>query len=285
MRSAAALAGGVVHRIGDVTLPIALRRTKFYRAVVGATLRFVVERIGQVEGAFPAEDKLAEDFLARRTAGNGIELLGILAFRASPVWVMAALADLSGTGRHLIQEIATSLKQEGLLDADAQFSTMDQLLDGLEKSAGRVADAFATPPLDIPSLRREWAALRGELAGMRGTNLPSGPSLRRRWIQMKREARRQKLSVFALSSLMALSAVRRMPGGLWKVSRGVGVAGRRTSAMLLGGLYEHYATVLNEIKSQGHLRYWHREFRPYLTAAAAQFSPSRRSLTQRLLRT
>jgi hypothetical protein len=287
LRSVAALAGGLVQGIGHVTLPAALRRTKFYRSVVEATLRFVVERVGQVEGAFPGEGALARDFLARRTAGNGIEVVGILAFRASPVWVMAALADLSGTGRHVIQEIAASLREEGLLDADTQFSSMDQLLDGLEKSASRVADAFATPPLDIASLRREWSALRREVAGMRGparATLPSGPSLRLRWIEMKREAARQQLSVFALSSLMAMSAVRRLPGGLLKVSKGVGIAGKRTGALLIGPLFDHYAHTLKEIHRTGYLEYWRQEFSPYLRAAAAQFSFSRRSSTQRLLR-
>ncbi|SRR5579871_1010823 len=290
IRSMAALGGGLVAQIGQVTLPAALRRTKFYRSVVEATLRFVVERVGQVQGAFPEEGSLARDFLARRSAGNGLELVGILAFRASPVWVMAALADLSGTGRHLIQEIAASLREEGLLDADTPSSnlqSMDQLLDGLEKSASRVADAFATPPLDIPSLRREWAELRREVAGMRSPSraaLPSGPSLRLRWIEMKREAARQKVPVFALSSLMAMSAVRRLPGGLLKVSKGVGIAGKRTGALLLGPLFDHYAQTLHEIHTTGYFEYWRREFHPYLRAAAGQFSPSRRSFTQRLLR-
>ena len=48
-----------------------------------------------MEGVFPPGTKLAEDFLLRRTAGNGIEP-SAFTFRASPVWVLAALADLSG---------------------------------------------------------------------------------------------------------------------------------------------------------------------------------------------
>jgi hypothetical protein len=285
VRSLAAITGGVVQQIGDVTLPAALRRTKFYRSVVEVTLRFIVERVGQVQGAFPEEGALAHDFVVRRATGNGIELVGILAFSASPVWVLAALADLSGTGRHLIQEIAASLREAGLLDEDRKFASMDQLLDGLEKSAARMTDAFITPPLDIPSLRREWSELRKEVAGMRSPSLPSGPSLRRRWIEMKREAARQGLSVFSLSSLMAVSAARRLPGGLVKVSKGVGIAGRKTGALLFGALFEHYTGTLREIHRTGYLAYWRREFRPYLRAAAGQFSPRRRSLTQRLLRT
>jgi hypothetical protein len=42
---------------------------------------------------YPDTETLPQNFLARRTAGNAIEVLGIVAFRASPVWVLAALAD------------------------------------------------------------------------------------------------------------------------------------------------------------------------------------------------
>ena len=88
--------------------------------MVGQTLRFLIEEVGEVEGTYPTEGALSEKFALRRAAGNGIELLGILAFRASPVWVMAALADASGAGRNLVREIADSLKQEGLLDPDTE---------------------------------------------------------------------------------------------------------------------------------------------------------------------
>ena len=117
-----------------------------------------------------------------------------------------------------------------------------------------MADAFITPPLDIPSLRREWSELRKEVAGMRSPALPSGPSLRRRWSEMKREAERQEISVFALSSLMAVSAARRLPGGLVKVSRGMGIAGKKTGALLLGALFEHYTGTLREIHRTGYRR-------------------------------
>ncbi|MEI4920658.1 hypothetical protein Q8G81_34430, partial [Klebsiella pneumoniae] len=85
---------------------------------------------------------------------------GILTFRASPVWVLAALADVSGAGRFLIREIATSLQEEGLLDRAARFTTVDEMLDGLEASAGRLAATVNTPPLDVATLRQEWSALR-----------------------------------------------------------------------------------------------------------------------------
>src|SRR5579864_3315642 len=93
LRSASALSAGLVREIGNVTLPKALRRTRLYQTMVETTLRFLIEQVGQVEGAYPAEGKLAENFLIQRTVGDGIDFAGILAFHASPVWILAALAD------------------------------------------------------------------------------------------------------------------------------------------------------------------------------------------------
>ena len=153
LRSTAAVAGGLTRELANVAVPAALRETKLYEALAGATLRFLIEQVGQVEGAYLAGDRLAEDFALRRAAGNGLEVAGIIAFRASPVWVLAALADLSGAGRRLVGEIAAELQQEGLLDPATRFETVDQVLAGLEASAGRAAEAINTPPLDVAELR------------------------------------------------------------------------------------------------------------------------------------
>src|SRR5580692_2723592 len=144
-----------LRELGEVVLPRAVRRTRLYTELVENTLRFLIENVGQVEGAYPPQGKLADNFAMRRFAGNGIELIGLLTFSASPVWVLAALADLSGTGRQLIREIAQSLKEEGLLAPGADYETIDQVLDGLEGTAGRLAETANTPPLDVASLRQE----------------------------------------------------------------------------------------------------------------------------------
>ena len=99
--------------------------------MVGVTLRFLIEQVGEVEGVYPTESRLAESFILSADGGHGIELLGILAFRASPVWVLAALADVTGGGHKLMQEITEALKEERLLEADTSFETMEQVLGGL----------------------------------------------------------------------------------------------------------------------------------------------------------
>src|SRR5438477_4429198 len=127
VRSLAALCGGLLREIGNVALPASVRRTTLYRTMVEVTLRFLIEEVGQVEGVYPYPDRLAQNFLLQRTASHGIEFLGILAFRASPVWVLAALADITGGGHKLIHEISQALKEEGLLDRTMRFERVDQV--------------------------------------------------------------------------------------------------------------------------------------------------------------
>ena len=116
VRSALGFGAGVAHEVGEVVLPEGVRRGQLYQNLVDATLRYLIEEVGGVEGVYSAAGTLPDDFLARRTAGNAVEMLGIVAFRASPVWILAALADLCGVGRHLIPELADALKAQGLLE-------------------------------------------------------------------------------------------------------------------------------------------------------------------------
>ena len=100
---------------------------------------------------------------------------------------------------------------------------------------------------------------------------------------MKREARGAAANVFELSSLMAMSAMpRSLERAMW-LSRCARAATRRTGQLFAAGLLDHYRVTLGEIRETGYLNYWTREFRPYLRAAAQQFSASHRSLTERLL--
>ena len=283
LRSATALAGGLLREVGDVAIPKTIRRSQLYRNLVDVTLRFLIEQVGQVKDAYPGEEKLSEDLLVRRAAGNGIELLGILTFRASPVWVLAALADASGAGRFLVREITASLKAEGLLDKGAEFNTVDEMLVGLEASAGRLAATVNTPPLDVKSLRHEWNALRGDLARIPPRRMPGARALRDLWKEIEQEAARQDRTVFQVSSLMAISAMKSVPEKARWLSASARSAARKTGTAVGAILLKDYRTSLRQIRETGYVRYAVAQFRPYFVAAISQFSPQRQSLTERLI--
>ena len=283
IRSTLGFGAGVVREVGDLAIPVGVRQGELYRNLVDTTLRFLIEQVGGAAGAYPKDEKIAEQFLLRRTAGNAIEALGIVAFRASPVWVLAALADICGIGRRLIPEIAAALKDEGLLDEDVQVASVDQLLDGLERTSARLAATVNTPPLDIATLRAEWQALRRDAAALPSTRLPSREALGAVWDQLKAESVRQDRSVFETSSMLGMSAVRKLPDGIRWLSSSARVGAGRTGQVVATILLDHYRQTLDEIRQVGYVAYGVRQFTPYVRAAVHQFSPKRRTLTERLI--
>ena len=285
VRAALGLGAGMTREVGEVALPESVRRSRLYQNLVDATLRFLIEQVGGVEGVYSGKETLPDNFLARRTAGNAVEVLGIVAFRASPVWVLAALADLCGMGRHMIPEIAEALKTQGLLDKEAEFSSVDQMLDGLERTSSRLAATFNTPPLDVPGLRQEWEALRKEARNLKPGSLPSPATISNVWAQLKTESARQNRSIFETSSMMAVTAARAVPDGLRWLSASAGVGAKQTGHIVASALLDHYRQTLTEIQQVGYVAYARRQFQPYLRAALGQFSPRRQTLTQRLLET
>ena len=82
---------------------------------------------------------------------------------------------------------------------------------------------------------------------------------------------------------MAMSTLRSLPGGARWFSRSTAIAAKRAGEVFGGPALDHYRSTLNDIHRDGVVVYWGRQFEPYLRAAAAQFAPGRRSLTERLL--
>ncbi len=283
VRSIAGLGGGVILEVGDVLLPARVRRSRLYDSLVGSTLRFLVEQVGQIEApSAEGAEPLPPDFLIRRTAGNVVELAGIASFRASPVWVLAALSDLAGAGRELISEIGAALIEERLLDPGREFHTVEQLLDGLERTTGRLTETVNTPPLDVAALRAEWTEIRAQAARFPPASIPVD-RLRSQWRELKETAAEQGRPVVQVASAVALAAVRELPDNVRWLSRAARVGGRRAGEVLGGGLLDHYQKSLGEIRDAGYLNYWLREFQPYWKGALAQFSSTRPTITQRLL--
>ena len=283
VRSITGLAAGTARELGEVILPARVRRSRLYYSIVESTLRFLIEEVGQIEGVGESTP-LPSDFLMRRAAGNVFEIAGIAAFHASPVWVFAALSDLAGAGRELISEIAEALQKDGLLEQGRTFQNVNDLLEGLESTAARLAETVNTPPLDIAALRQEWDKVRNEASRIPRAALPDAHRLSTEWSELKREATRQGRSVLELSSVMAVAAVRSLPENARWLSRAARSGGWRTGEVLARGLLDHYRGTLSEIHETGYVNYWLREFRPYLRGAARQFSIRRLSTTERFLR-
>jgi hypothetical protein len=283
VRALLGLGAGFTREVGEVVLPEGVRQGQLYQNLVAATLRFLTERVGGVAPADPGAEELPRQFLARRTAGNVIDALGFVAFRASPMWILAALSDVCGIGRQLVPEIAAALTAQGLLSDHANVESMDQLLSGLERTSAQMAATLNTPPLDVEGLRRDWLAIQQEARSIPRARLPSRDTLQQTWAALQAEAARQNRSVFETSSLLAVSAVQKLPEKVKWFSEAIAVGATRTGQMAATTLIDHYRQTLDEMRNVGYLRFCRAQLAPYYRAAVAQFAPQQPTMTQQLI--
>jgi hypothetical protein len=100
---------------------------------------------------------------------------------------------------------------------------------------------------------------------------------------LEETAKAERRSVFEVSALLALSAIRDLPDNVKWLSQCAQSAATTTGNIMASALLDHYRASLGQIRKEGFASYWLREFSPYLKAAANQFSRSKRSLTEKLL--
>jgi hypothetical protein len=260
LRSLSALSAGLLRETSEVVLPLAFRRTRIYHSMVEQFLRFLIEQVGQVEGAYGEGEKLPGDFLVRRTAGNGIEMVSLAVFHASPVWVLAGLADLSGAGGKVLREIALALEAEGWLTGGSSVRSMGQLLEALERGSGHLAETVNTPPLNLEALRAEWEKLQASMA-----QPPDAALVEQEWGQLQATAQKIDRSLLEVSTAIALSTL------------------RSAQKLVAGPWLDHYRERLREMETLGFAAFVQREMAPYWRAAAGSFSRRKRSSTEALL--
>ena len=260
-RAGAALTGGLVYETSEVVLPLAVRRSRLYQAIVGRLLRITIELLGGVEGVYPAEDMPVRELLVRKTAGNVVELSSFLAVGWSPVWLLAGASDLVGGTKAYLRTLVAELKDAGIFAPDAEVASFEELLIALEGTSGALADTVDVPPLNVSSLRTSWQELRRQAA-----DLPDAAGLERIFAELQQAARQEDRSVLEVSSMVALGAVR--------------------AGVELGNvhIFDYYRSALRTIVEEGLLSFLRRTSTPYLTRAGSHFDPRTSTYTERLLR-
>ena len=264
VRSTAAILGGTVHETAQLLLPRLARRSRLYEASAKNLLRILIEGVGSVEPVTPTTpDPNApppKELALRKGAGNVVELGSIAAFGFSPLWILAAVADLTHGSRVYLHALTDDLKASGVIRDDVDVSSVDDLLGILEGTSGRTARLIDIPPVELAGLRTTLRELREE-----ATDLPSQEQVRRLYDGLRWTAAAEDRS-------------------LLEVSQGVGMA-FVTSARTLSDRHVNvpYREDWKPLRDEGFAAYARRVSRPYGEAAASHFDPERQSYTERVL--
>lgn len=260
VRTAAAGAGGLVHETSEAILPPPIRRSQLYQSTIGRMLRIVVEFVGGVAGEESAESLAVKDLAVRKLAGNAVEMASVFAVGWSPLWLLAAAADVTGGTRAYLDAFVKELQESHVLAPDADVSSVDDLLAALEGTSGQMADTIDIPPMALAEMRASLGEFR-----QHAEDLPDPRDLGQIFAEMNRAAAEQNRSLFTVSSLVAAGAIQ--------------------AGIQLGNahLFSFYRDSLNTIRTEGVPAYVQRISRPYLEAAANHLRPSSGTHTQRLL--
>ena len=258
LRFLAASLGGLIFELTEILLPRSLRTTRLYQALVYRLLRITVELVGDVRGNRPAEAVSATELVQRKTVGNAIELLSIVAVGWSPLWLLAAASDLSGGTRAYLSAFVEELCKAGLIDKSKDIQSIDDLLSSLQNSTQVAADLIDVPPLNIQDLQLSWKALIQS-----AENLPDAEQLARLYQALVELARQEGRSIGEISALVA--------GGMLKAGWQMGNT----------YLFNYYQQEFDIIRREGWGAYALRIARPYLAASRSHFDPHRITLTEK----
>ena len=260
VRAVAAGAGGLIYEAMEVLLPGWFRRSRLYQAIVATLLRITVELVGGVTGVLPPDDVNVEELAVRKAAGSVIEFASFLAVGWSPLWLLAAAADLTGGTRTYLHALVSELQRDGLLPEDTEFTSVEELLNTLEGTSGLMAETVDVPPLNVRDMRSSWQALQQNVA-----ELPDASRLASIYAQLQQVAKQEGRSLRSVSSLIAAGAVR------------AGVQMGHTY------IFDYYRHALRTITTEGLPAYAQRVAKPYLAVAVGHFDPKRITHTERLL--
>ncbi len=280
VRGLAGVLGGTLRESAALLLPLAFRNAKTYRIFIGQMLDFMAEDMGGAPSSKAGADDRVENYVARKTVGNFVELASLATFHLSPMLLLAVVSDVAYGSRTYLKELAEELERQGVVEDAASVEHVDDLLDSVASFSERTADAFDTPPVSVEGLRETVEQTRRRLREAPDALKSLPPvELDRLWQGIQSAARREGVQPLAVSGAVTLGALER----IGKVGGGA-LSGARAAGVLLDRhVLDHYREVLGEIEEEGLYRRLAATSSPYVEALWRNFDGDRQTLTERFV--
>ncbi len=282
LRSAGALAGGIVRESANWLVPAAFRNSKSYSIFVQQMLDFVVNDVGGVRRVISGtreEPNQDEVFLARKTVGNLLDMTALATFHLSPLTVLAIFSDLAYGSKVYMRQLSARLKEQGIIDQETTIDSATDLIDALEQASGGAVGMFDQPPISIDGLRKTIEETQQSIRKVDPAKLLPFAELDQLWRQMELAARDQKASIWDVSATMSIVAL----NNIQAVGQGTVVGLEIAGNMFQQHIIEHYWEGLRSIEREGLIPTLSRASEPYLEAVWTNFAMDRKTWTEQLL--
>lgn len=298
VRSAVGVTAGTAKEIAEFVVPQAFQDSKTYEVAVRNSLNFLLANVGSISGddakkaAVPAPSVNASGeachdpaagnpgrFIARKAVGNFIDIAGLATLHVSPLWILAIVSDAAYGTKTYLNELATELQKQGIIDDSSTIHKVDDLFEAVKKASGRAASNFDTPPLSLDELRSSFEQTRKALNEVDPTLLIPEAEIGRFWNDMKQLAVQEDISLLGVSGAVAMQAVESIKNVTHGSLTGLFVAGKIVNRNIFG----HYASALSKIHRQGLWGSVKETYGPYVDLAWGNFTSARRTWTEQIL--
>ncbi|MCA9193258.1 MAG: hypothetical protein KDB03_15915 [Planctomycetales bacterium] len=282
LRSAGALAGGLVRESANWLVPSAFRNSRSYSIFVQQMLDFVVNDLGGVKRALTGrgdEPNQDEVFLARKTVGNLLDMTALATFHMSPLTVLAIFSDVAYGSKVYMQELSARLKEHGIIAEDTTIDGVTDLISALEQASGGAVGMFDQPPISISGLRKTIAETQEAVERMDPNKLLPYAEIDQLWRQMDLAAQQQNASIWDVSATISIVAL----NSIQSVGKGTLVSLEIAGNMFQQHIIEHYWEGLRSVEREGLIPTLSKASEPYLEAVWHNFSMDRKTWTEQLL--
>ena len=283
IRSLTALLGGMLHETTDILIPDFVKDTTTYNLFVTNLLRFAVENIGEVKDVYDDEG-LDEDYASRKLLGNAIEGIGIATVHVSPLWIFAFFADSVKGGKMYIKRLRAELIEKGYIDSKNDSDSIQDLLEGIERTTASFAQNIDTPPLSKDEIIENIKEIQDSVGGLffktgqvTGDAKDKISNLIQQFLDTASE---EDQSLIELSGVMTLQATERAKEAAVVAITAPQVAGQ----ILYENILEYYSETLSDIHERGYATVASETINPYGNAIIKQFSSDKETWTEKLFR-
>ena len=283
LRGLTALTGGMLKETSELVLPDFVRDTTTYNIFVGNLLRFAVENVGGVEGLYEDEG-LEGEYATRKLLGNAIEGVGIATVHVSPLWLFAFFADSVKGGQAYLDRLQDELVEKGYIESNKLSGSLQELLDGLEKTTSSFAQNIDTPPLsreeimgNVDEIKQSIGELFSRTGRTAGDVTGEVANVMQDFLDTATE---EGQSLLELGGVLTLQATTRA-----KQAAGVAVTAPQVAGkMLYENILGYYKDTLSDIHEHGYARVVSETIDPYGNAIINQFSADKETWTEKLFR-
>jgi len=280
VRSASSVVGGALRESAELLVPQAFQSSKTYNVMVRQMLDFMVEDIGGVEGSGdPDSPAKVENFVARKTVGNFVDMAGLATFHLSPLMLLAVVSDVAYGSQAYLQELAVELKQQGVIAEDSTIDRVDDLLAAVAATAESTASAFDTPPLSVDGLKQTIDETRKAVLSVDPTSVIPKAEVQRMWTEIHETAVSEGVNPFAISSAMTLYSLDKVA----LVGRGALSTVKAAGTLFDRHVIDHYSNALVDIREKGLYASLQESATPYIDAVWTNFSSEKDTITEDML--